>query len=193
MIIVGLTGGIGSGKSTYAKLLAKKGIPIYYSDDRAKYLMNNSKELRDKLLKEFGRETFNTEGLNREYLAKIVFNNKEKLEILNSIVHPIVTKDFKSWTNEQSTSFVVNENAILFESGAYKNCDININISTDVEERIGRVMKRDGATRDQVLSRINNQWTDEQRNDISDITVSNNDVDNTADNISYIIEKLNSN
>ncbi|MCK5907777.1 MAG: dephospho-CoA kinase [Flavobacteriales bacterium] len=190
MMVVGLTGGIGSGKTTIAKLLELKGIPVYDSDKRAKYLMHNSTEIRTALKLEFGDEVYSEEGLNREYLAKIVFGNKDKLKTLNSIVHPVVAKDFQDWIAEQDTEIVVKEAAILFESGAYKTCDVNVTVHTDVEERIERVQKRDGVTREQVLSRINNQWTDEQRNEKSDIIIKNNDVDPTEVNVKKLVEEL---
>ena len=190
MMVVGLTGGIGSGKTTIAKLLELEGIPVYDSDKRAKYLMHNSTEIRTALKLEFGDEVYSEEGLNREYLAKIVFGNKDKLKTLNSIVHPVVAKDFQDWIASQKTEIVVKEAAILFESGAYKTCDVNVTVHTDVEERIERVQKRDGVTREQVLSRINNQWTDEQRNEKSDIIIKNNDVDPTEVNVKKLVEQL---
>lgn len=191
MLIVGLTGGIGSGKTTVAKLLEKEGIPVYNSDFRAKYLMQNSNEIKATLQAEFGEKVYNNDGLNREYLAEIVFKNNEKLQLLNSIVHPVVAKDFKDWISNQKTKIVVKEAAILFESGAYKSCDVNVNIHTDVEERIERVMKRDKVSREQVLSRINNQWSDEKRNEKSDIIIKNNDIDPTEQNVKNLIIKLN--
>ena len=190
MMVVGLTGGIGSGKTTIAKLLELKGIPVYDSDKRAKYLMHNSTEIRTALKLEFGDEVYSEEVLNREYLAKIVFGNKDKLKTLNSIVHPVVAKDFQDWIASQKTEIVVKEAAILFESGAYKTCDVNVTVHTDVEERIERVQKRDGVTREQVLSRINNQWTDKQRNEKSDIIIKNNDVDPTEVNVKKLVEEL---
>ncbi len=190
MLVVGLTGGIGSGKTTIAKLLEQEGIPVYDSDVRAKYLMQNSEEIKTALKKEFGDEVYTDEGLNREYLSKIVFNNKDKLSILNSIVHPIVAKDFKDWVDSHHTDIVVKEAAILFESGSYKTCDVNVTVHTDVEERIKRVQKRDGATREQVLSRINNQWTDDQRNRKADIIIENNDANPTDINVKELIKKL---
>lgn len=190
MLVVGLTGGIGSGKSTIAKLLEKYSIPVYYSDDRAKFLMQNSQLLKKGLILEFGNEVYNDDGLNREYLSKIVFNDKSKLGILNSLVHPVVANDFDSWKNKQNTKIVVKEAAILFESGAYKKCDLNINVSVDVEERIKRVVNRDGVSREQVLARINNQWTDEQRNKQADIILENTDFDLLEDKVKQLVKQL---
>lgn len=190
MLVVGLTGGIGSGKTTIAKRLMLEGIPVYDSDSRAKLLMQNSTEIKEALIKEFGEEVYTQEGLNREYLAKIVFEDKEKLKTLNSIVHPIVAKDFHDWISNQDSEIVVKEAAILFESGAHEKCDVNVTIHTDIEERIERVQKRDGTSREQVLSRINNQWTDEQRNEKADIVIKNNDVDSTELNVKSLVKQL---
>ena len=190
MLVVGLTGGIGSGKTTIAKLLMHEGVPVYDSDKRAKLLMHNSTKIRAALKLEFGDEVYSEEGLNREYLAKIVFGNTDKLKVLNSIVHPVVAKDFQDWIAEQNTEIAVKEAAILFESGAHKTCDVNVTVHTDVEERIERVQKRDGVTREQVLSRINNQWTDEQRNEKSDIVIKNNDIDPTETNVKELVKQL---
>ena len=192
MLVVGLTGGIGSGKTTVAKLLEKEGIPVYYSDDKAKLLMQNSDIIRVELKAEFGDEVFNRDGLNRGYLAKIVFGDKSKLKLLNSIVHPVVANDFQDWVNNQKSKIVVKEAAILFESGAYANCDITVTVYTDVEERIERVQKRDGVSREQVMSRINNQWTDNQRNEKADIIIKNNDVDPTIENVKKLVIELKS-
>jgi|LGOV01.1.fsa_nt_gb dephospho-CoA kinase len=190
MLVVGLTGGIGSGKSTIAKLLEKYSISVYYSDDRAKFLMQNSQLLKKGLILEFGNEVYNDDGLNREYLSKIVFNDKSKLGILNSLVHPVVANDFDSWKNKQNTKIVVKEAAILFESGAYLKCDLNINVSVDVEERIKRVVNRDGVSKKQVLARINNQWTDEQRNKQADIILENTDFDLLEDKVKQLVKQL---
>ncbi len=190
MLIVGLTGGIGSGKTTIAKLLELEGIPVYDSDSRAKLLMRNSDKIKIELKAEFGDEVYIGIELNKEYLSRIVFGNSEKLKILNSIVHPVVAKDFKDWINDQETEIVVKEAAILFESGAYKACDINVTVHTDVEERIERVQKRDGVNREQVISRIKNQWTDNQRNEKSDIVIKNNDTDSTELNVKLLIKQL---
>ena len=190
MLVVGLTGGIGSGKTTIANQLSLQGIPVYNSDERAKWLMQNSTEIKSALKKEFGEEVYNSQGLNREYLAKIVFNNKDKLNILNSIVHPVVAKDFDDWVNNQNAEIVVKEAAILFESGSYKTCDVNVAVSADLEERIKRVQKRDGVTREQVLSRINNQWSDLQRNEKADFVIENNDADSIEERVADLVKLL---
>ncbi|MEN8138953.1 MAG: dephospho-CoA kinase [Bacteroidota bacterium] len=190
MLVVGLTGGIGSGKSTVAKMLLKYGVPVYFADDRAKYLMQNSMELRSGLEREFGGEVYEGGVLNRAYLAEIVFKDKSKLNVLNSLVHPAVAVDFKIWMEEQKSKIVVKEAAILFESGAYKECDINVSISADVEERIRRVVGRDGVDESQVSARINNQWTDEKRNEKADIVIENNDLESLEAKVKDLLRKL---
>jgi len=190
MLVVGLTGGIGSGKTTIAKLLKLEGIPVYDSDTRAKFLMTNSNKIRKELKSKFGNEVYIDGELNRSYLANIVFGNKEKLKVLNSIVHPVVSKDFQDWVSSQNAEIVIKEAAILFESGFYKNCDISITVDTDVEERIERVQKRDGVSREQVISRINSQWTDKQRNEKADIIIKNNNIDPTELNVKILIKQL---
>ena len=190
MLIVGLTGGIGSGKTTIAKMLKLEGIPVYDSDTRAKFLMTNSVTIISELKSKFGNEVYVKGELNRPYLANIVFGDNEKLKKLNSIVHPVVAKDFQDWVSSQNTEIVVKENAILFESGLYKTCDICVTVDTDIEERIERVQKRDGVSREQVISRINSQWTDEKRNEKADIIVKNNDIDPTELNVKLLIKQL---
>lgn len=175
MKIVGLTGGIGSGKSTIAKWFSEAGIPVYNSDDEAKRLMNGSPEIREQLIKFFGEDAYLNEELNRKFISSKVFENKDLLEKLNQIVHPEVFKDFKNWIQKQNSVFVVKEAAILFESGSYHDCDYIISVIANQETRILRVMERDGISREQVLSRIENQWTDELRVVNSDFIIRNND------------------
>jgi len=190
MLVVGLTGGIGSGKTTIAKHFEKLGVSVYYSDDRAKELMINSEKLRSQLIEEFGDKVYNSQGLNREYLASIVFNNKESLSKLNSLVHPIVAQDFYDWKKNKSGDVVIKEAAILFESGAYKSCDINISIYSDVKKRIARVVKRDSVTKQQVQARISNQWSDEKRNLMADIVLENNDIEQISSKVEKLLIKL---
>ena len=129
MIVVGLTGGIGSGKTTILKMFQALGIDCYIADIEAKKLMNSSKKIRIKLIEEFGNETYISEGLNRSYIAKIVFEDPERLKILNSIVHPRVRKHFKKFVKKATSSYVIYENAILFESKGDKKCDYIITVT----------------------------------------------------------------
>lgn len=165
MIIVGLTGGIGSGKSTIAKLFAKyPNTAIYIADEEAKKLMNSSKIIAEKLIFEFGNETYQKGKLQRDFLAKIVFKNPEKLAKLNSIVHPEVRNHFQNFIKiNQDKSLVIYENAILFESKSHLICDVIITVFTTLSVRIERVMQRDHCTEEAVMNRINNQMNEEAK------------------------------
>lgn len=171
--IIGLTGGIGSGKTTIANHFKAAGIPVYIADDQARILMQSA-EIIQEIKSTFGQIVFDDTILNRQKLAEIVFNNPEKLKQLNSIIHPAVKKHFANWVlNFKKEPFVIYEAAILFESGSYKNCDMIITVTAPIESRIQRVVKRDKTTPEQVLSRINTQWKDEQRILKSDFVIEN--------------------
>jgi dephospho-CoA kinase len=175
--IIGLTGGIGSGKTTIAKYLHSFGIPVYIADEEAKKIMQSA-EIIEALKKEFGSSVFDNDTLNREKLAKIVFNEPTKLEKLNSIVHPAVKKHFDQWILQQENApFIIYEAAILFESGRFKDCDIIITVTAPKESRIERIIARDKSNRDLVLKRINSQWTDKQRIDGSDFVIYNSSIE----------------
>lgn len=174
MITIGLTGGIGSGKTTIAQWFQEKGIPVYNSDFEAKKLMNENEDLIQQLIELFGDETYKNGEYNRSYVASKVFNDKELLNQLNAIVHPAVFKHFDEWLDNQNSSFVVKEAAILFESGSYKDCDYIISVIADEEIRIKRVAKRDQLNEDQIRNRMKSQWTDEQRIEKSDFIIENN-------------------
>ena len=188
--IIGLTGGIGSGKTTLATYLNSLGIPVFIADDEAKKLMQ-SPEVIAEIQTIFGTTIFENGILNRQQLAAIVFSNPEKLSQLNAIIHPAVKKQFGFWLDQyQSEPFVVYEAAILFESGSYKNCDSIITITAPLEDRITRVMQRDNSTREQVLYRINAQWTDEQRIAKSDFVIENSDDQQAKNSIDEILKIL---
>jgi dephospho-CoA kinase len=188
--IIGLTGGIGSGKTTLATYLKSLGIPVFIADDEAKKLMQ-SPEVVDEIQTIFGTTIFENGVLNRQQLAAIVFSNPEKLSQLNAIIHPAVKKQFGFWLDQyQSEPFVVYEAAILFESGSYKNCDSIITITAPLEDRITRVIQRDNSTREQVLYRINAQWTDEQRIAKSDFVIQNSDAQQAKNSIDEILKIL---
>jgi len=188
--IIGLTGGIGSGKTTLATYLKSLGIPVFIADGEAKKLMQ-SPEVVAEIQTIFGTTIFENGILNRQQLAAIVFSNPEKLSQLNAIIHPAVKKQFGFWLDQyQSEPFVVYEAAILFESGSYKNCDSIITITAPLEDRITRVMQRDNSTREQVLHRINAQWTDEQRIAKSDFVIENSDAQQAKNSIDEILKIL---
>lgn len=175
--IIGLTGGIGSGKTTIANHLKSIGIPVYNSDDQAKKILYLPETI-DSLKSAFGNVVFTNELFDKDKLAKLVFNNSEQLKLLNQIIHPAVKVDFENWLKANKNSpLIIKEAAILFESGSYKDCDVIISISAPQEIRIQRVIERDHLTYEEVMSRINNQWTDDMRNKKSDYVIDNQDVD----------------
>ena len=188
--IIGLTGGIGSGKTTLATYIESLGIPVFIADDEAKKLIQSAEVLRE-INAVFGEAVFEKGQLNRQELASIVFSNPEKLSQLNGIIHPAVKRQFKIWLDEnQSAPFVVYEAAILFESGSYQNCDYIITITAPFEDRIARVMQRDNSSREQVLNRINAQWTDEQRTAKSNFIIENSDPQISKSQLDEILKIL---
>ena len=162
MYKIGITGGIGSGKSTVCSLFAERGIAVYDSDSRAKQLMSESAELREQLIEAFGEECYADGELNRAYLAKQVFGNVETLSRLNAIVHPAVRADFRTWAEQQSGAYVILESAILFEAGFESEVDTTLAVMAPLEERIRRTMARDGVDRESVLERIAHQMSDDE-------------------------------
>lgn len=173
-VLVGLTGGIGSGKSTVAHIISAKNIPIYIADDAAKQLYLSDMQLKAQVIAHFGAESYSDGKLNRAHLSEIVFNSKDQLNLLNSLVHPAVARDFHSWTQaHKSHQILFKEAAILFESGSYTTCDFTVTVNCAEEVRIKRVMERDGVSKEAVLARIKQQWTDEQRTKKADFTIAN--------------------
>ncbi|HLF51772.1 dephospho-CoA kinase [Flavobacterium sp.] len=188
--IIGLTGGIGSGKTTIAKYIQSLGIPVYIADDAAKKIMELPETISS-IKQVFGSEVFENEKLSKEKLAKIVFNNSQNLKQLNQIVHPAVKRDFDEWFSKQKGfPFVVKEAAILFESGSYKDCDAIITVEAPLDTRIQRVIKRDNTNLESVMSRVNNQWTDEMRATKSDYVVENVDIKKAMLQIDEILKKM---
>jgi dephospho-CoA kinase len=188
--IIGLTGGIGSGKTTVAKYFEQQGIPIYISDLEAKNLMDNPEVIKEIALK-FGNSIISDQGLNREVLSSIVFQDKEKLQELNQIVHPKVKEHFLKWLQENSTQlYVIKESAILFESKSYLDCDYIISVIAPIDIRIERILKRDNTSKEKILLRIENQWTDAQRVEKSDFTIENINWDKTVIKINEILKSL---
>lgn len=173
MYKIGITGGIGSGKSTVCALLKERGVAVYDSDYEAKRLMAQSETLRRQIVEAFGAECYNDGGLNRQYLAAQVFGNAEALQRLNAIVHPAVKDDFRAWAERQQGAYVVLESAILFESGFDKEVDATLAVMAPLEERVRRTMERDGANREQVLSRIAHQMSDDELHARADRTIVN--------------------
>ncbi len=190
MYKVGITGGIGSGKSTVCAILAEFGVAVYDSDSRAKRLMNESDSLRERLVERFGSEVYCAEGLNRIYLAERVFGNPEELKALNAIVHPAVMDDFDRWALEQEGSYVVLESAILFEASLDRRVDVSVAVMAPEELRIERAMQRDGAQREQIVARMNNQISDQERVERAKYTIVNIDIDNLRSDVEQLHRRL---
>ena len=189
-MIIGLTGGIGSGKTSVAKMFFELGVPIYVSDIEAKKLMVTDVNLVDKIKKLLGEEAYNGNELNRTYISSKVFKNKEVLGALNKLVHPAVATDFDKWKSEQKSPYVIKESAILFESGSYKNCDWIITVTAPLEERISRVMLRDKVTKKQVLHRVMNQSTDDDKIDRSDFIINNVTFESAKEQVAKIHNQI---
>ncbi|PXY39024.1 dephospho-CoA kinase [Flavobacterium cheongpyeongense] len=189
--IIGLTGGIGSGKTTIAKYFKEMGVPVYIADDEAKKIMQ-SKSIIEDIKSVFGKDVFENEVLNRSKLAEIVFTNSDKLNQLNTIIHPAVKKDFELWLQENKKyNYVIYEAAILFESGRYKDCDIVITVTAPEEVRIERVIKRDNTSRKEVLNRIKMQWKDEERIHKSNFIINNEHIEKAKEEVVKILKILN--
>ncbi len=180
MIVVGLTGGIGSGKTTVAKMFQDLGVPVYNSDDRAKNLMQKSPELILEIKELLGEDAYKNSRLDRGYVSKQVFNNKELLGRLNAIVHPAVRKDFLVWSKEQSADYVIQEAAIIFEIGSQDFYDCIILVTAPKETRIDRVMKRDtSSTFESIEARMKNQLSDDKKIEASDYVIQNEKIEQT--------------
>ncbi len=161
--IVGLTGGIGSGKTTVAKIFESYQIPVFYADNAAKYLMQNHSELKQQIIQLFGQQAYVSGKLNRKFIAAQVFGNSAKLNELNALVHPAVAQYFKQWTKAQNSKVVIKEAAILIESGSYKDCDEIIVVTAPETLRVQRITMRDHTSENEVKQRMQHQLTDKER------------------------------
>ncbi len=173
MKIVGLTGGIGSGKSTVAHMFLKLGVPVYIADIEAKKLTNSSKVIRKKLIELLGEESYVEGSINSAFVANKIFNNPELLQETNKIIHPKVAHHFSKWVANQEAAYCIKESALLFENGGYKACDLTILVISPLEIRIARVMARDNVKKNDVLARIKNQWEDAKKIKLADIVIEN--------------------
>ncbi|MEO6150147.1 MAG: dephospho-CoA kinase [Mucilaginibacter sp.] len=175
MLKIGLTGNIGSGKTTVAKVFEVLGIPVFYADDAAKQVMTNDAELISGVKQAFGNEAYFEDGsLNRKHIANIVFNNADELQKLNAMVHPAVFRAFDVWAAEITNApYVIKEAAILFESGSYKLCDQSILVSAPLEVRLARVIKRDGITYEEAAKRDARQFPEEKKMQLANHLIKN--------------------
>ncbi|UAB86082.1 dephospho-CoA kinase [Zunongwangia sp. SCSIO 43204] len=188
MLKVGLTGGIGSGKTTISKMFKEIGVPVYIADEAGKELMETSAKIRKKIVELLGGESYKDGKPNRPFIASKVFNDKELLEKLNSIIHPAVADHFKNWLSNQSSAYIIYEAAILFEKGSHKNFDFSILVTAPKETRIERVLKRDDTTREQIEARINNQWSDKKKIKLADFVIKNEEIEDSKRQVVHLNE-----
>jgi len=175
-IIIGLTGGIGSGKSTVAKIFLQLGIPVLDADVTAKHLMNNDESIKAALIKTFGEDVYMDHQLNRQFLAKLVFEDAFKLNQLNAIVHPVAIQYAKEWALKQSAPYVIKEAALFFESGSSEGVDKMIGVTAPKHIRIQRVMQRDAISRDEVIKRMDHQLDDSLKMKLCDWVIQNDEM-----------------
>ncbi|MGB1448245.1 MAG: dephospho-CoA kinase [Flavobacteriaceae bacterium] len=188
--IIGLTGGIGSGKTRVVQEFMALGVPCYIADIEAKKLMQHQPEVKVAIIQLFGSQAYNQHGLNRNYLSEIVFSSPKKLQQLNAIVHPAVKKDFTDWLMQHNTPYVIKEVAILFETGGNKAVDYSLLITAPKALRIERAMQRDGASKDAILARMQNQWEEDQKIPLADHVLENIDWDKTKDQIHLLHQRF---
>lgn len=179
MKILGLTGGIGSGKTTVANFFRDLGIPVFIADAEAKRIMEEDARVKSEIIQLFGQESYRDGLPNRKFIASKVFNDKEKLEQLNAIIHPAVAGHFESWKEKQDAPYVVYEAAILFEKDGYKKCDFNLLVTAPLQEKIRRLQQRDSSSLEEIEARMKHQWTDEKKAELADYIIENLDLHET--------------
>jgi dephospho-CoA kinase len=190
MLRVGITGGIGSGKTTAAKVFEVLGIPVYYADDAAKRLMNEDEELKQKIQQQFGDEIYKNGKLNKKKLADIVFTSPEKLALLNALVHPVTINDAERWMQRQTAPYCIKEAALIFESSAHEHLDYVIGVTAPAAERIQRTMKRDGTTREEVIARMDKQLDESIKMKLCDFVLNNAEYEMLLPQVLALHEKL---
>lgn len=190
MLRIGLTGGIGSGKSTVAKVFETLGIPVYYADDAAKRIMNEDEGLRKQVIAHFGDASYENGQLNRAHIASQVFNNKDKLALLNSIVHPVTIADAEKWMQQQHTPYALKEAALIFEADAHKQLDYVIGVSAPFDLRLKRVMDRENITAEKVQARMDKQMDEEEKMKRCDFIIFNNEQQLLIPQVIELHEKL---
>lgn len=190
MYKVGITGGIGSGKSTVCEMLAGRGVAVYTADERAKALMATDAALRSSIIEAFGSDAYTAEGLNRGFLAANVFASPEALARLNGLVHPAVMADFEAWAEQQEGDYVVLESAILFEAALDDRVDVSVAVMAPEALRLERAMARDGASEEQIRARMRNQLSDEERNVRAKFTIVNIVLDDLEEDVEQLHRRL---
>lgn len=190
MKIVGLTGGIGSGKTTVGEMFRELGVPVYNSDIQAKILMGESKELQENICGLLGAESYENGVLNKDFIANKVFKDKDLLQALNGIVHPAVRKHFLQWAKMQKSPYVIQEAAIIFENKTVDFYDKIILVTAPIEDRIKRVVRRDKVASKKVEDRIANQWSDQKKEGLSDFVIHNTNLEKTLKEVYRVHEIL---
>ena len=190
MLKVGLTGGMGSGKTTISKIFSVLGIPVFYADDVAKNIMNEDAALKQNIINAFGVEAYMDNSLNRKYIANIVFNDKYKLDQLNALVHPVTLAAAETWFNMQTSPYVIKEAALMFEAGAAAQLDYVIGVYAPQHLRLQRVVQRDNSTREQVLARMNNQVDETIKMKLCDFVIINDEQQAVLPQVLLLHKKL---
>jgi dephospho-CoA kinase len=173
MLRIGLTGGLGSGKSTVAAIFEVLGIPVYYADEASKRLLNENEQIKEAVIRKFGTESYSSGKPDRQYLAGIVFNNEEKRKLLNSILHPATISDANQWMEKQTAPYVIKEAALIFESGSDQLLDYVIGVKAPLSLRIQRVIMRDASNEKDVMARMNSQMNEEEKLGQCDFIIDN--------------------
>ena len=184
---IGITGGIGAGKSLVAEIIKAMGYPVYNSDERAKELTESNPKIKEGLIHLFGEEIYQNDTLNKFALAQAIFSDESLREKVNALIHPIVREDFNLWALAQNNSLVFNESAILFETGSFKNFDAIILVYAPKEIRIQRIMKRDNCSENEVLKRMNSQFSDEEKYQLTEFRVLNDEQTPLLEQVEQII------
>jgi len=188
--VIGLTGGIGSGKTTVANYIKSLGIPVYIADEKARKIMD-TKTVVELVKTTFGQSVITDHKIDRQKLAQLVFNHPDMLQKLNDIVHPLVRKNFNTWVKKHDKHpFVIKEAAILFESGSYRYCDSVITVTAPLETRLQRVINRDKTDKQSVLARMKNQWTEEEKIAKSNYVIHNITLEDTKNQVDNILNLL---
>ena len=184
---IGITGGIGAGKSLVAEIIKAMGYPVYNSDERAKELTESNPKIKEGLIHLFGEEIYQNDKLNKFALAQAIFSDESLREKVNALIHPIVREDFNLWALAQNNSLVFNESAILFETGSFKKFDAIILVYAPTELRIKRIMKRDNCSENEVLKRMNSQFSDEEKYQLTEFRVLNDEQTPLLEQVEQII------
>lgn len=190
MLKIGLTGGIGSGKTMVARIFELLGIPVYYADAAAKTIMNEDESLKALIIEHFGEAAYTDGTLNRAYISSIVFQNKEKLALLNSLVHPATIRAAEKWMQQQQAAYAIKEAALIFESGSQNGLDLVIGVYAPKSLRILRTIQRDTISRDEVLKRMSNQVNEELKMKLCDFVIYNNEQQLLIPQVIALHEKL---